>query len=308
MKQVNGGFDMLKSHIPSAAKHKKLSKVRNAIKTILQNFSKHPGHSHFQVETLRHAVEYIQTLQKMLNEGKSASEIGSLVMDKKMVIIKSEDEEDEEDGDDEMKEEEEEDSKDDDSQGSPQTSVTSPPPPTTSAPQAATTSTAVTARKSLPQPPPLTLCQTPQQQQQPHFSQTSPYSSHHSPAGAPLTPHTPNTPTPTPTPTAAADSSTSSSFALPPPTTTAAAFGSGSESGYETSTYYTGGSTTVLPHQHHQHHQVPHHQQYHAHMQHHPHLHQQPLQPLRECNSVSPVSSFDHVSISKEKIRLGNHV
>ena len=35
MKQVNGGFDMLKSHIPSAAKHKKLSKVRNAIKTNL---------------------------------------------------------------------------------------------------------------------------------------------------------------------------------------------------------------------------------------------------------------------------------
>ncbi len=28
MKQVNGGFDMLKSHIPSAAKHKKLSKVK----------------------------------------------------------------------------------------------------------------------------------------------------------------------------------------------------------------------------------------------------------------------------------------
>ena len=46
VKQVNGGFDVLKSHIPSAAKHKKLSKV----------------------DTLRHAVEYIQSLQRMLTE------------------------------------------------------------------------------------------------------------------------------------------------------------------------------------------------------------------------------------------------
>ncbi len=49
VKQVNGGFDVLKSHIPSAAKHKKLSKV----------------------ETLRHAVEYIQSLQRMLMEQES---------------------------------------------------------------------------------------------------------------------------------------------------------------------------------------------------------------------------------------------
>ncbi len=40
VKQVNGGFDMLKSHIPSAAKHKKLSKVTNAMATNLEIFSK----------------------------------------------------------------------------------------------------------------------------------------------------------------------------------------------------------------------------------------------------------------------------
>ena len=46
VKQVNCGFEMLRSHIPSAAKAKKMSKV----------------------DTLRHAVEYIQTMQKMLHE------------------------------------------------------------------------------------------------------------------------------------------------------------------------------------------------------------------------------------------------
>jgi achaete-scute complex protein len=45
VKQVNSGFDMLRSHIPSAAKHKKMSKV----------------------DTLRHAVEYIQNLQRLLS-------------------------------------------------------------------------------------------------------------------------------------------------------------------------------------------------------------------------------------------------
>ena len=45
VKQVNGGFDHLRKHIPSAAKHKKMSKV----------------------DTLRHAVDYIQNLQQMLN-------------------------------------------------------------------------------------------------------------------------------------------------------------------------------------------------------------------------------------------------
>ena len=45
VKQVNCGFDHLRSHIPSAAKHKKMSKV----------------------DTLRHAVDYIQNLQKMLS-------------------------------------------------------------------------------------------------------------------------------------------------------------------------------------------------------------------------------------------------
>ena len=46
VKQVNCGFEVLRSHIPSAAKHKKMSKV----------------------ETLRHAVEYIENLQAMLDE------------------------------------------------------------------------------------------------------------------------------------------------------------------------------------------------------------------------------------------------
>ena len=46
VKQVNCGFEVLKSHIPSAAKHKKMSKV----------------------ETLRHAVEYIENLQAMLDK------------------------------------------------------------------------------------------------------------------------------------------------------------------------------------------------------------------------------------------------
>ena len=46
VKQVNCGFEMLRSHIPSAAKSKKMSKV----------------------DTLRHAVEYIQNMQKMLHE------------------------------------------------------------------------------------------------------------------------------------------------------------------------------------------------------------------------------------------------
>lgn len=46
VKQVNCGFEMLRSHIPSAAKAKKMSKV----------------------DTLRHAVEYIQNLQKMIDE------------------------------------------------------------------------------------------------------------------------------------------------------------------------------------------------------------------------------------------------
>ena len=46
VKQVNCGFEVLRSHIPSAAKHKKMSKV----------------------ETLRHAVEYIENLQAMLDK------------------------------------------------------------------------------------------------------------------------------------------------------------------------------------------------------------------------------------------------
>jgi len=46
VKQVNCGFEMLRSHIPSAAKFKKMSKV----------------------DTLRHAVEYIQNLQQMIDE------------------------------------------------------------------------------------------------------------------------------------------------------------------------------------------------------------------------------------------------
>lgn len=46
VKQVNCGFEMLREHIPSAAAEKKMSKV----------------------DTLRHAVEYIRSLQKMLME------------------------------------------------------------------------------------------------------------------------------------------------------------------------------------------------------------------------------------------------
>lgn len=53
VKQVNCGFEMLRAHIPSAAKQKKMSKV----------------------DTLRHAVEYIQQMQMMLNE-KTVSEVG----------------------------------------------------------------------------------------------------------------------------------------------------------------------------------------------------------------------------------------
>ncbi|KAF0299205.1 Achaete-scute complex protein T5 [Amphibalanus amphitrite] len=46
VKQVNHGFAALRNHIPSAAKNKKLSKV----------------------DTLRRAVEYIQSLQALLDE------------------------------------------------------------------------------------------------------------------------------------------------------------------------------------------------------------------------------------------------
>lgn len=46
VKQVNCGFEMLRAHIPSAAKQKKMSKV----------------------DTLKHAVEYIQSLQCMLTD------------------------------------------------------------------------------------------------------------------------------------------------------------------------------------------------------------------------------------------------
>lgn len=46
VKQVNCGFEMLRAHIPSAAKQKKMSKV----------------------DTLKHAVEYIQSLQCMLSD------------------------------------------------------------------------------------------------------------------------------------------------------------------------------------------------------------------------------------------------
>ena len=46
VKQVNCGFEMLRAHIPSAAKQKKMSKV----------------------DTLKHAVDYIQNLQVLLNE------------------------------------------------------------------------------------------------------------------------------------------------------------------------------------------------------------------------------------------------
>ena len=55
VKQVNCGFDYLRSHIPGAAKQKKMSKV----------------------ETLRHAVEYIQMLRKLVggSSSRSAEEI-----------------------------------------------------------------------------------------------------------------------------------------------------------------------------------------------------------------------------------------
>ena len=53
--QVNCGFEMLRTHIPSAAKHKKMSKV----------------------DTLRHAVEYIQSLNRMLNRNSTADSADS---------------------------------------------------------------------------------------------------------------------------------------------------------------------------------------------------------------------------------------
>merc|ERR1719219_1169713 len=55
VKQVNCGFEMLRTHIPSAAKHKKMSKV----------------------DTLRHAVEYIQSLNRMLNRNSTADSADS---------------------------------------------------------------------------------------------------------------------------------------------------------------------------------------------------------------------------------------
>ena len=57
---------MLRSHIPSAAKHKKMSKV----------------------DTLRHAVEYIQSLQRMLN--KNASTEDETLLDDEEDSIKTE--------------------------------------------------------------------------------------------------------------------------------------------------------------------------------------------------------------------------
>ena len=57
VKQVNCGFDYLRSHIPGAAKQKKMSKV----------------------ETLRHAVEYIENLQAMLdNKGNTEANMGGV--------------------------------------------------------------------------------------------------------------------------------------------------------------------------------------------------------------------------------------
>jgi achaete-scute complex protein len=53
VKNVNCGFEVLRAHIPTAAKQKKMSKV----------------------DTLRHAVEYIQNLQVMLNEKGSSSSL-----------------------------------------------------------------------------------------------------------------------------------------------------------------------------------------------------------------------------------------
>ena len=49
---MNCGFEVLRVHIPSAAKQKKMSKV----------------------DTLRHAVEYIQNLQMMLTEKQNTTE------------------------------------------------------------------------------------------------------------------------------------------------------------------------------------------------------------------------------------------
>ncbi|XP_040564038.1 uncharacterized protein [Lepeophtheirus salmonis] len=46
VKQVNCGFEVLRTHIPTAVKHKKMSKV----------------------DTLRHAVDYIQNLKQLLGE------------------------------------------------------------------------------------------------------------------------------------------------------------------------------------------------------------------------------------------------
>ena len=59
VKQVNSGFDVLRSHIPTAAKHKKMSKV----------------------DTLRHAVDYIRNLRKMLKEQDIANGIKTEVED-----------------------------------------------------------------------------------------------------------------------------------------------------------------------------------------------------------------------------------
>ena len=59
VKQVNSGFDVLRSHIPTAAKHKKMSKV----------------------DTLRHAVDYIRNLRKMLKEQDIANGIKTEVDD-----------------------------------------------------------------------------------------------------------------------------------------------------------------------------------------------------------------------------------
>ena len=52
VKQVNCGFELLRNHIPTAAKAKKMSKV----------------------ETLKHAVDYIQNLQRMLVEQQSQNQ------------------------------------------------------------------------------------------------------------------------------------------------------------------------------------------------------------------------------------------
>ncbi len=55
VKQVNCGFEVLRAHIPTAAKAKKMSKV----------------------DTLKHAVEYIQILQQMLSEKESTTSLAS---------------------------------------------------------------------------------------------------------------------------------------------------------------------------------------------------------------------------------------